>query len=196
MVDSRLCKQPASVDSGLFYVRSRSTHYAAMSQLPAHSDTFTLGLSPFAALSNLGGFFIWSTLKGDTAMTLTAKQEQFAQAIASGMNQSDAYRAAYDAGGMKASSVTEKASELANNVKVTSRVAELQAQLAEKQLWTRQDSVTELAEIARGPESKAAEKIAAIKELNLMHGFNAPTKIEMGGVLIHRIERVIVDAKN
>jgi len=129
-------------------------------------------------------------------MTLTAKQEQFAQAIASGMNQSDAYRKAYEAGGMKASSVTEKASELAANVKVTSRVTELQAELAEKQLWTRQDSVTELAEIARGVESKAAEKIAAIKELNLMHGFNAPTKIELGGVLIHRIERVIVDAKN
>ena len=129
-------------------------------------------------------------------MTLTAKQEQFAQAIASGMNQSDAYRSAYDAGGMKASSVTEKASELAANVKVTSRVTELQAQLAEKQLWTRQDSVTELADIARGAESKAAEKIAAIKELNLMHGFNAPTKIELGGVLIHRIERVIVDPKD
>jgi phage terminase small subunit len=126
-------------------------------------------------------------------MALTAKQEQFAQGLADGMNQSDAYRAAYDAGGMKPSSVTEKASELAANVKVTSRVAELQAALADKQLWTRADSVTELAYIARGGESKAAEKIAAIKELNLMHGFNAPTKIELGGVLIHRIERVIVD---
>ena len=126
-------------------------------------------------------------------MTLTAKQEQFAQGIAAGLNQSDAYRAAYDASGMKPSSVTEKASELAANVKVTSRVAELQAALADKQLWTRIDSVTELADIARGSDSKAAEKIAAIKELNLMHGFNAPTKVELGGVLIHRIERVIVD---
>jgi phage terminase small subunit len=131
-----------------------------------------------------------------SSQALTTKQEAFAQAIASGMNQSDAYRAAYDASGMKASSVTEKASELAANVKVTSRVESLKAELAEKQLWTRQDSVTELADIARGAESKAAEKIAAIKELNLMHGFNAPTKIEMGGVLIHKIERVIVDPKN
>ena len=126
-------------------------------------------------------------------MTLTAKQEAFAQGMASGLNQSDAYRAAYDASGMKPSSVTEKASELAANVKVTSRVAELQAALADKQLWTRIDSVIELADIARGVVSKVTDRIAAIKELNLMHGFNAPTKVELGGVLIHRIERVIVD---
>ena len=126
-------------------------------------------------------------------MTLTSKQEQFAQAIASGMNQSDAYRAAYDASKTKPEVVSVKASQLMANGKVTVRVASLQAELAEKQLWTRQDSVIELADIARGVESKAAEKIAAIKELNLMHGFNAPTKIELGGVLIHRIERVVID---
>ena len=126
-------------------------------------------------------------------MTLTAKQEAFAQAIASGMNQSDAYRSAYDASNTKPDVVSVKASQLMADGKVTVRVAELQAELADKQLWTRVDSVTELADIARGAESKAAEKIAAIKELNLMHGFNAPTKIEMGGVLIHRIERVVID---
>ena len=126
-------------------------------------------------------------------MTLTAKQEQFAQAIASGMNQSDAYRAAYDASKTKPDVVSVKASQLMADGKVAVRVNQLRADLADKQLWTRQDSVAELADIAKGSESKAAEKIAAIKELNLMHGFNAPTKIEMGGVLIHRIERVIVD---
>ncbi len=129
-------------------------------------------------------------------MTLTAKQEAFAQAIASGMNQSDAYRAAYDASKTKPESVNVNASKLMAGAKVSLRVAELQAALADKQLWTRIDSVTELADIARGSESKAAEKIAAIKELNLMHGFNAPTKIEMGGSLIHRIERVVIDAKD
>lgn len=126
-------------------------------------------------------------------MTLTAKQEQFAQAIASGMNQSDAYRSAYDAANMKAETVQNSAYKVLLNGEVTARIDRLKAELAEKQLWTRLDSVTELADIARGAESKAPEKIAAIKELNLMHGFNAPTKIEMGGVLIHRIERLIVD---
>ena len=129
-------------------------------------------------------------------MTLTAKQEAFAQAVSGGMNQSDAYRSAYDASKTKPDVVSVKASQLMADGKVAVRVAELQAALADKQLWTRIDSVTELADIARGSESKAAEKIAAIKELNLMHGFNAPTKVEIAGNLIHRIERVIVDPKD
>jgi multidrug efflux pump subunit AcrA (membrane-fusion protein) len=125
-------------------------------------------------------------------MTLTAKQEQFAQGVVNGLTQADAYRAAYDAAKMKDSVIQNKASLMMKG-EVGVRVAQLQAALADKQLWTRVDSVTELADIARGAESKAAEKIAAIKELNLMHGFNAPTKIELGGVLIHRIERVVID---
>lgn len=129
-------------------------------------------------------------------MTLTAKQEAFAQAVSGGMTQSDAYRSAYDASKTKPDVVSVKASQLMADGKVAVRVAELQAALADKQLWTRIDSVTELADIARGAESKAAEKIAAIKELNLMHGFNAPTKVEIAGNLIHRIERVIVDPKD
>jgi len=34
---------------------------------------------------------------------------------------------------------------------------------------------------------------AAVKELNAMHGFNAPTQVELsGGLQIQKIERVIV----
>jgi|SRR3990172_2498791 len=58
-------------------------------------------------------------------MALTAKQEAFAQAVASGMNQSDAYRSAYSAGKMKDSSINVKASQLAADGKVSVRVAEL-----------------------------------------------------------------------
>jgi hypothetical protein len=97
---------------------------------------------------------------------------------------------------MTAKSINEKASALAADVKVSSRIAELKAALASKALWTREDSVHTLREIATDSEAKAAEKVSAIKELNLMHGFNAPTKVEIGGNLIHRIERVIVDPQN
>ena len=126
-------------------------------------------------------------------MELTAKQEAFAQAVSGGMNQSDAYRAAYDAGNMKPDVVNVKASQLAANGNVSVRIAELKAALASKALWSREDSVYALREIATDSEAKAAEKVSAIKELNLMHGFNAPTKLELGGVLIHRIERVVID---
>lgn len=129
-------------------------------------------------------------------MTLTAKQEAFAQAVSGGMNQSDAYRSAYDAGNMKAETIQNNAYKLMNDNEVAARVTELKSELATKALWSRERSVQALANIADGSEAKANEIVAAIKELNLMHGFNAPTKVELGGNLIHRIERVIVDPKD
>lgn len=129
-------------------------------------------------------------------MTLTAKQEAFAQAVASGMTQADAYRSAYDAENMGDDTIYVKASELMSDGKVSVRVSELKEAIAIAALWTRLDSVQALAEIAKGGESRANEKVSAIKELNLMHGFNAPTKVEIAGNLIHRIERVIVDPKD
>jgi phage terminase small subunit len=123
---------------------------------------------------------------------LTAKQEKFCQSIADGMNQSDAYRAAYSAGNMKDSSINVKASELMADGKLKVRVKELQSALADKALWTREDSVLGLRSIAMAGKSKANEITAAIKELNLMHGYQAPLKSELtvkGGL-------VLIPAKN
>ena len=125
-------------------------------------------------------------------MTLTAKQERFAQCIADGMNQADAYRASYDASKSKPESIYSRASALMADSKVMSRVTELRNALASKALWTREKSVQALADIAGDAEARAAEKVSAIKELNAMHGFNAPTKLEVSGSLIAKIERVIV----
>ena len=125
-------------------------------------------------------------------MTLTAKQEAFAQAVADGLTQADAYRSAYDAGKMKAETVQSKASILMANGMVRARVDSLKAALESKGLWTREKSVQALAAIADGAEAKANEIVAAIKELNLMHGFNAPSKVEISGAMVHRIERVIL----
>lgn len=111
---------------------------------------------------------------------LTAHQEKFAQALADGMTQSDAYRAAYDCTKTQANSIHVNASKVAAIPKVALRVASLKSALATKALWTREKSVLGLAGIADGGDAKAAEIIAAIKELNSMHGFNAPTKHEVG----------------
>lgn len=64
-------------------------------------------------------------------MALTPKQEKFAQAVASGMNQSDAYRHAYAVKSMKPSSVNVNASKLMADAKVSQRVAELRKPVAE-----------------------------------------------------------------
>lgn len=63
--------------------------------------------------------------------SLTPKREKFAQAVASGMNQSDAYRSAFDAGGMKPATINVKASELMADGKVRGRVDELRAPAVE-----------------------------------------------------------------
>ena len=126
-------------------------------------------------------------------MSLTPKQEKLAQCVADGMTQADAYRAAYSAGKMKAETVQNKAHVLMKDGEVAARVDSLRTALADKAMWTREDSVLTLAAIARGGESKAGEIVSAIKELNLMHGFNAPTKLDIGGA-ISLIERKIVKA--
>ena len=111
-------------------------------------------------------------------MKLTAQQEQFAQAIADGMTQADAYRAAYPkAAGRKVEALYVAASELMGKVGV--RVAELKEALASKQLWTREQSVAQLVKELDG--DRAGDRISAIKELNNMHGFNAPTKLDIRG---------------
>jgi hypothetical protein len=62
---------------------------------------------------------------------MTPKQEKFAQCIADGMNQADAYRAAYDAEKMKPESIYSKASELMADGKVANRVKALRAAVVE-----------------------------------------------------------------
>jgi hypothetical protein len=123
---------------------------------------------------------------------LTAKQEAFAQGIADGLGQADAYRSAYDAENMKDDSIYPIASKLMNNHKVATRVAELKSQVVEKQLWSREMSVKALVQAYK--EGNGAVKVSAVKELNAMHGFNAPQKIDLTGELgISRIERVVIN---
>ena len=116
-------------------------------------------------------------------MALTSKQEAFAQAVASGMTQADAYRSAYDASNMGDDSIYVEGSTLMADPKVALRVKELKDALAEMAIWTRRDSLEALSEIANGAEARANEKVSAIKELNAMQGFNAPTKIALSGTI-------------
>jgi hypothetical protein len=117
---------------------------------------------------------------------LTAKQEAFAQAVADGMTQSDAYRQAYNAEKMSDKQVWEEASKLFSNPKVSQRVAQLRAKLEAKALWSREDSVKVLKQVAKlglDPEShaKAGDAVNAVQALNKMHGYDAPTKVEHSG---------------
>ena len=112
-------------------------------------------------------------------MTLTAKQEAFAQGIADGLDQASAYRAAYDAEDMADNTIYARASELVRNSKVAERIAELKGALAERVLWTREMSVKALVQTFK--ESSGSVKVACVKELNQMHGYNEATKVHVEG---------------
>ena len=58
---------------------------------------------------------------------LTAKQEKFCQCITEGINQSDAYRKAYNAEKMKPETIHVRAAELMRNSKIEARIKELRA---------------------------------------------------------------------
>lgn len=115
---------------------------------------------------------------------LTAKKEAFAQAIVFGIDgnpvsQADAYRHAYDAENMSDKVIYNEASALMNDHDVTVRIEELKKELAARSAWTREKSVAALERALMMAEgnAKPTEVTAVIKELNAMHGFNAPSKV-------------------
>jgi hypothetical protein len=130
-----------------------------------------------------------------TQAKLTAKQEAFAQAIADGLGQADAYRMAYDSKTASEASIYVQASNLMKNSKVALRVDELKSQVVEKQLWTREMSVKGLIQAYRiAQDAKTSTGMtAAVKELNVMHGFNEPTKLSITGNMVTRIVREVTD---
>jgi phage terminase small subunit len=105
---------------------------------------------------------------------LTPKREAFAAAVASGLNQSDAYRKAFNAEAMKATTINCKASILMSDGNVRARVEELRAPIAQKAgitleshletlerlrdeaLEARQFSAAITAEVARGKAAGVA----------------------------------------
>lgn len=111
---------------------------------------------------------------------LTSQQEKFCQAIANGMNASDAYRAAFNVVSATPKTINEHASRKMANTKVRARILELREEIAAKALWTREDSVRALRESI---EENGSVKVSAVKELNAMHGYNAPKKIEHSGTI-------------
>lgn len=113
-------------------------------------------------------------------MKLTPKQERFCQCIADGMSQADAYRNAFDVKPTTKPETTQaNASRLMADSMVSARVKELRDMLTAKAIWTREDSAKVLSEIALGhdEQGKTSDRVAAVKELNAMHGFHAPTKV-------------------
>ena len=119
---------------------------------------------------------------------LTPQQEKFAQAIASGKSQADAYRAAYKVRpSTKAESIHEKASATAAMVKVQSRVRALQAQGAE---IAGLDAAKIAAEIARVAHSDIAGIMHPDGRVKLPHELDPATRAAVASFKIDEYGRI------
>lgn len=78
---------------------------------------------------------------------LTTKQEAFAVAYVESGSASDAYRQCYDVRKMTPASIHREAHAVSENPKVSSRITELRATLAEKSMLTLEDHMEKLKEL-------------------------------------------------
>jgi hypothetical protein len=114
---------------------------------------------------------------------LTPKQERFCKVYLETGNATLAYKTACDADQMTSKTVNETACRLMKQANISPRINGFHEMVINAVSWKRQDSPRILSEIAtdlNGTTSRR-ERIAAVKELNAMCGFNAPVRSQMVG---------------
>ena len=104
------------------------------------------------------------------------KREKMVQLIANGDKPAPAYRKAFKSKA-KPETIHVNSCKVMKETKVKLRLAEVKQELAEKALWTREDSVRTLSDIAKGndPEAKPSDRVNAVKAINQMHGWDKTT---------------------
>lgn len=100
-------------------------------------------------------------------MALTSKQEKFCQGIVSGLNQSDAYRAAYSCENMLDSTINNNAYMLMNDSDIKERIEQLRMPIAERVGRTLEQHIERLMKL--GEHGESLDKVeAAIKAEELI----------------------------
>ena len=107
----------------------------------------------------------------------------FCQAVTRGLSQSDAYKLAYKTGNQRPATTSNNAYMLRKNSDVTARMTELREDLAERGLWSREDSINAMIDVIREPDNQTC-KISAVRVINEMYGFNAPIETKLRGTVI------------
>lgn len=130
-------------------------------------------------------------------MDLTPKKEAFAQAIVSGMNQSDAYRSAFNVGvNTKPETVNQSASRVMADPNVYARIALLRepvVRAAQITLESHLDDLMKLRNMA-AKEKQYGAAISAEVARGKASGI-ITDKLAITGLIVSRIERVIVSPK-
>lgn len=100
------------------------------------------------------------------AAKLTAKQEHFAQLVAQGKSQADAYRGAYDASKSTDKSVWERASALCADAKVATRIKELKDETAKRNALVVDDILNEIRRVATFDPRKLFDENGNMKAIH------------------------------
>jgi len=99
-------------------------------------------------------------------MSLTPKQEKFARCVASGMTQSDAYRASYDVSeDTKPETVNKRSSELMSCGAISGRVEELRAPIVQQAQITLKQHLEELETLREMAKDKSQINAAISAEV-------------------------------
>ena len=112
------------------------------------------------------------------SLSLTKKQEEFAQQWYATGNKTEAYRRAYNCAGMSESTINKRASELSLDGKIAGRFSELQKAGQEETKTTVRDldaMLKDAVELAKSISSPSAI-VSAVTALAKLHGLNAPDK--------------------
>lgn len=130
-------------------------------------------------------------------MALTPKQEKFAQLVASGTNQSEAYRQVYNADKMSGSTVNRQAHEVAQNSNVAARIAELRKPIIEAYQYTLESYVKRMNEVAEMAfeQGQTAAGVKALENVGKVLGLYT-NKTELSGpgggpVTVQLVKKII-----
>lgn len=121
---------------------------------------------------------------------LTAKQEKFCQGIVSGMSQADSYRAAYNVKTKNKKSIWELSSQLADNIKVSSRIAELRKPVAERAQITLESHLDDLARLRNLAVQK--DQIAAAITAEIARGKAAGIHVEKSQINLNNLNPMVL----
>lgn len=123
---------------------------------------------------------------------LTPKQERFALEYFKTGNASEAYRIAYDCQKMSPEAIAVEASKLSQNPSITLIVDRLRAKAEARGIMTKEQAIARLAEIAMQDEK---DRVAAVKELSKIMGWEAPTRQQIEHALASPFEKFIEAAQ-
>lgn len=120
---------------------------------------------------------------------MTTQQIEFAEAVVGGATETEAYRqAGYNCDGATDAQIASRASSVAKGKNVSAYMAELRAETANLNLWTREQVLGELQELYRDAKAAisgdgynhqaAGVALKCIDAVTRMCGFDTPQQVE------------------